>query len=113
MQANGNTSAVNCYTSSGAYDTLQSSMNGVIQQFVRLHPPMCSPTILNPLAQVGVLPANLISSVQNLVAFNLGNKDSSNVTQAVNDAILSVGASLSGSTVTICAFGPVGLDYLN
>jgi len=35
IKLNGNTSYLQCYTSSGAYQTIQNSMNGVLEQFVR------------------------------------------------------------------------------
>jgi len=57
---------------------------------------------------MGVLPGNLIQSVQNLVAYKLGTADKSAgdraISEELNNAILSVGSSLSGSTCVMPAW---------
>ena len=58
---------------------------------------------------MGVLPGNLIQSVQNLVAYKLGTADKSAgdraISEELNNAILSVGSSLSGSTCVTVRLG--------
>ncbi|GAA6003993.1 hypothetical protein JCM10207_006503 [Rhodosporidiobolus poonsookiae] len=90
IQQQGNVSALACFTADGgAYDTLQTATNGVLEQFV------------------GVLPASLTTMVANIFAYNLGNETTpsdqlaSSVSAQISNAINSVASSLSGNTVTL------------
>ncbi|GAA6029137.1 hypothetical protein JCM8097_001617 [Rhodosporidiobolus ruineniae] len=90
IQQQGNTSSLACFTKSGgAYSTLQTATNSVLEQFV------------------GVLPASLISSVENILEYNLANETTpsaqlaASVSSQISNAISSVGSSLAGNTVTL------------
>lgn len=89
IQQAGNTSSLACFTkTNGAYTTLQTATNSVLQQFV------------------GVLPAALTTSVENILAFNVQNATTpsaqlgAQVGAQISNAINSVASSLSGNTVT-------------
>ncbi|BGP18613.1 hypothetical protein JCM10213_004246 [Rhodosporidiobolus nylandii] len=90
VQLSGNASSLACFTKEGgAYSTLQTATNGVLEQFV------------------GVLPASLVTSVENIFSYNLGNasdpseKLAASVSAQISNAINSVASSLSGNTVTL------------
>ncbi|GAA5986173.1 hypothetical protein JCM10908_006442 [Rhodotorula pacifica] len=89
IQQAGNTSSLACFTKpNGAYTTLQTAMNGVLEQFV------------------GVLPASLTTSVENILSYNIQNattpsaKLGAQVGAQISNAINSVASSLAGNTVT-------------
>ncbi|GAA5954942.1 hypothetical protein JCM8115_005575 [Rhodotorula mucilaginosa] len=89
IQQAGNTSSLACFTKpGGAYTTLQTAMNGVLEQFV------------------GVLPASLTTSVENILSYNIQNATTpsaqlgAQVGAQISNAINSVASSLSGNTVT-------------
>ncbi|GAA5891341.1 hypothetical protein JCM8208_002591 [Rhodotorula glutinis] len=90
VKAGGNSSALACYTKDGgAYDTLQTATNSVLEQFI------------------GVLPASLTTAVENIFTYNLGNSTkpdealAASVSAQISNAIDSVASSLSGNTVTL------------
>lgn len=91
IKQNSNTSYLQCYMSDGGpYDTLNTAMNSVIQQFV------------------GYLPGTLLESVQNLTSSTLqagayGDVSSigSNLTSQLDAALASVTSSLTGNSVTL------------
>ncbi|KAM0756312.1 hypothetical protein T439DRAFT_331172 [Meredithblackwellia eburnea MCA 4105] len=89
IQLQGNTSSLSCFTS-GAESTLQTASNAVLESFV------------------GVLPASLVTSVQNIFAYNLANttgltgsaKLAAQVQAQISNAINSAASTLSGNTVS-------------
>ncbi|GAA5827528.1 hypothetical protein JCM3770_005989 [Rhodotorula araucariae] len=88
--AGGNSSSLACFVKDGgAYDTLQTASNSVLEQFV------------------GVLPASLTTAVENIFTYNLANVTSgsealaASVSAQISNAIDSVSSSLSGNTVTL------------
>jgi len=91
IKQNSNTSYLQCYMSDGGpFDTLETAMNSVIQQFV------------------GYLPGTVLESVQNLTASTLkagayGDVSSigTNLTQQMNAALASVTSALTGNSVTL------------
>lgn len=91
IRQNSNTSYLQCYMSDGGpYDTLNTAMNSVIQQFV------------------GYLPGTLLDSVQNLTASTLkagayGDVSSigTNLTSQLDAALASVTSALTGNSVTL------------
>ncbi|GAA5867783.1 hypothetical protein JCM8547_005232 [Rhodosporidiobolus lusitaniae] len=90
IQQQGNASSLACFTQDGgAYSTLQTATNGVLEQFV------------------GVLPASLVTAVQGVLQYNLNNTTTpseelgASVSAQISNAINSVASSLSGNTVTL------------
>ena len=91
IKQNSNTSYLQCYMSSGGpFDTLETAMNSVVQQFV------------------GYLPGTVLASVQNLTASTLQagayeglSSIGTNLTQQLNAALSSVTSSLTGNSVTL------------
>ncbi|GAA5894552.1 hypothetical protein JCM6882_004848 [Rhodosporidiobolus microsporus] len=90
VQQSANVSTLACFTKEGgAYSTLQTATNGVLEQFI------------------GVLPASLTTAVENILSYNLGNattpdeKLAASVSAQISNAINSVASSLSGNTVTL------------
>ncbi|GAA6000558.1 uncharacterized protein JCM10292_000484 [Rhodotorula paludigena] len=90
VQLAGNASSLACFTKKGgAYDTLQTATNSVMEQFI------------------GVLPASLTTAVENIFAYNLQNATTgseqlaASVSAQISNAINSVASSLSGNTVTL------------
>lgn len=90
IQQQGNTSSLACFTQEqGAYTTLQTATNSVLEQFI------------------GVLPASLTTAVENILSYNLGNSSTpdealaASVSAQISNAINSVASSLSGNTVTL------------
>jgi len=91
IKQNSNSSYLQCYMSQGGpFETLQTGMNSVIQQFV------------------GYLPGTVLESVQNLTASSLqagayGGLSSigTNITTQLDNALSSVINSLSGNSVTL------------
>ncbi|BGP50430.1 hypothetical protein JCM10450v2_006349 [Rhodotorula kratochvilovae] len=90
VTAGGNSSALACFTKDGgAYDTLHTASNSVLEQFI------------------GVLPASLTTAVENIFTYNLANVTTgsealaASVSAQISNAIDSVSSSLSGNTVTL------------
>lgn len=87
---NGNTSSLQCFATT-AQNSLQAATNGLIESFV------------------GVLPASLVSQVQNIVAYNLANSTAAGGSSAlaasvqaqISNALNSAGSTLSGNTVSL------------
>ncbi|BGP34105.1 hypothetical protein JCM10296v2_005920 [Rhodotorula toruloides] len=90
IQQAGNSSSLACFTKKGgAYDTLETMSNSVLEQFV------------------GVLPASLTTAVENIFTYNLANATkggdqlAASVSAQISNAINSVSSSLSGNAVTL------------
>jgi len=87
IQANGNTSALACFEKSQA--TLSTAANSVLESFV------------------GVLPAALMTQVQNILTYNLATDSSASTTLAgkvqaqISNALNSVASTLSGNAVSL------------